>query len=185
VDADRIRCPVCHRPGTYCFDHNRCKYNMGTTYGPRPGPRFEYACPDIDQGADDSDMMFPEETPLPVQQAETFDAWMTRTGGRADPAPAYYADRAARKATPMARGLLDYFPKALAAVARCSLICNEQHNPGETMHWARDKSTDEADALIRHMIDRGKFDTDGQRHSTKVAWRALAMLERELDGETI
>jgi hypothetical protein len=52
----------------YCYTHNRYCYKdkeqMGTIYGPRPGPRFEYACPDIDQGADDSDMVFAEETPL-------------------------------------------------------------------------------------------------------------------------
>jgi hypothetical protein len=34
-------------------------------------------------------------------------------------------------------------------------------------------------------VDRNKLDTDGLRHSGKVAWRALAMLERELDGEKV
>jgi hypothetical protein len=90
-----------------------------------------------------------------------------------------------RKESPIARGLLDYFPKASAYVAFVSMLCNEQHNPGEPMHWAREKSTDEADALVRHVIDRGKLDKDGVRHSGKVAWRALAMLERELDGEKV
>lgn len=87
-----------------------------------------------------------------------------------------------RKGFPMARGLLDYFPNALAAVAECSRIANEQHNPGEEMHWARSKSTDHPDCIIRHLIDRGAIDTDGVRHSAKVAWRALAMLEEELEG---
>ena len=82
----------------------------------------------------------------------------------------------------MARGLLDYFPDALFAVAELSRIGNEQHNPGEPMHWAKEKSTDEADCIIRHLIDRGKLDTDGVRHSTKVAWRALALLQREIES---
>lgn len=87
-----------------------------------------------------------------------------------------------RKDTPMARGLLDYFPDALAAVARLSQVANEQHNPGEPMHWAREKSQDHADCIIRHLVDRGTFDTDGQCHSTKVAWRALALLQLELEA---
>jgi hypothetical protein len=36
----------------------------------------------------------------------------------------------------MARGLLDYFPKACAYVSFVSMMANEQHNPGEPMHWA-------------------------------------------------
>ncbi len=92
-------------------------------------------------------------------------------------------DAAERKGLPLARGVLDYFPDALLEVARCSYIANEQHNPGEEMHWAKEKSTDEADALMRHLIERGTVDTDGIRHSAKVAWRALAMLQREMDAE--
>jgi hypothetical protein len=87
-----------------------------------------------------------------------------------------------RKNAPIARGVLDYFPQALFAVAELSRIGNEQHNPGEPMHWAKEKSTDEADCIVRHLIDRGKFDSDGVRHSTKVAWRALALLQRELEA---
>jgi hypothetical protein len=86
-----------------------------------------------------------------------------------------------RKAQPLARGVLDYFPDALLAVANLSHVGNEQHNPGQPLHWAKEKSTDEADALMRHLIQRGTYDTDGIRHSAKVAWRALALLQRELD----
>ena len=86
-----------------------------------------------------------------------------------------------RKATPLATGLLDYFPDALAAVANVSRVANEQHNPGELMHWARGKSTDHPDCLLRHLIDRGTFDTDGLAHSAKVAWRALALLQEEIE----
>ena len=89
----------------------------------------------------------------------------------------------ARKNLPIVRGVLDYFPGALLAVAEVSRVGNDQHNPGQPLHWAKEKSTDEADALLRHLIDRGKLDTDGLRHSAKVAWRALALLQREIDAE--
>lgn len=87
----------------------------------------------------------------------------------------------ARKDTPIYSGVLRYFPLALAEVARCSKAGNDQHNPGEPLHWAREKSGDELDALTRHLLDAGSMDTDGVRHSTKVAWRALANLEKELE----
>lgn len=92
-------------------------------------------------------------------------------------------ERQSRKNKPLCTGCLDYFPDALLAVAELSRIGNEQHNPGEPLHWAKEKSTDEPDALIRHLIDRGTLDTDGVRHSAKVAWRALALLQREIDAE--
>lgn len=89
---------------------------------------------------------------------------------------------AERKAMPVASGVLDYFPDALRAVANCSYIGNEQHNPGSPLHWDRSKSTDEADCLIRHFMERGTMDSDGIRHTTKVAWRALALLQKELEA---
>lgn len=88
-----------------------------------------------------------------------------------------------RKGIPIATGFVDYFPNSMAVVAELSRICNEQHNPGEPLHWAKEKSTDEADALMRHFLDRGTLDSDGIRHTAKVAWRAMAMLERELEAE--
>lgn len=88
-----------------------------------------------------------------------------------------------RKAIPIATGVLDYFPLALAAVAMCSKTGNDQHNPGQPLHWAKEKSTDHADCLVRHLIDRGTLDTDGVLHSAKVAWRALALLETELENK--
>ena len=87
-----------------------------------------------------------------------------------------------RKLRPVCSGVLDYFPLALLAVAELSRIGNEQHNPGQPLHWDRTKSTDDADALVRHLLDRGTIDTDGVRHSAKVAWRALALLQKELEG---
>lgn len=91
-------------------------------------------------------------------------------------------DKQARKERPVARGVLDYFPDAIAAVANVSYVGNTQHNPGEEMHWAREKSKDNADCIARHLMERGTLDDDGLRHSAKVAWRALAMLQLELEA---
>lgn len=90
-------------------------------------------------------------------------------------------DAKARKAIPIFSGCIRYFPDALAAVADLSRIGNEQHHPGKPLHWDRAKSTDELDALTRHLVDAGTIDTDGVRHSTKVAWRALANLQKEIE----
>ena len=88
-----------------------------------------------------------------------------------------------RKDTPVYSGVLMYFPEAVKAVARCSFIGNEQHNPGKPLHWDRAKSGDEKDALTRHLLEAGTIDTDGIRHSAKVAWRALANLQKEIESE--
>lgn len=88
-----------------------------------------------------------------------------------------------RKRVPLASGVLDYFPDALAEIAHTSWVGNEQHNPGTALHWDRSKSTDEADALMRHFMERGKTDVDGIRHSAKMAWRALALLQKEIEAE--
>lgn len=87
-----------------------------------------------------------------------------------------------RKAVPLWSGLMQYFPDALVAVAHLSHIGNQQHNPGQPLHWAREKSTDQEDTLMRHLLERGTIDSDGIRHSAKVAWRALAMLQLEIEA---
>ncbi len=86
-----------------------------------------------------------------------------------------------RKLLPLATGVLDYFPDAIAAIAEVSRVGGDQHHPGEPLHWDRSKSTDEADALIRHFLERGTIDNDGLRHTAKMAWRALALLQKELE----
>ena len=92
------------------------------------------------------------------------------------------ADPTRRKALPITTGVLDYFPDAIAAVAAVSRAGNDQHNPGEELHWARGKSMDQADTIVRHLMDRGSVDTDGHRHSAKAAWRALALLQLEIEA---
>lgn len=88
-----------------------------------------------------------------------------------------------RKQIPVYSGLLMYFPDACRAVANLSFVANEQHNPGTKMHWDRSKSGDELDALTRHLLEAGTLDDDGMRHSTKICWRALANLQKEIEND--
>lgn len=95
-------------------------------------------------------------------------------------------DSAARKKLPIVSGVLDYFPDALAAVAEVSMAGNEKHNPGQPLHWSRDKSDDHADCVGRHLLERGHFDTVGAikvRHTAQLAWRALALLQIEIEED--
>jgi len=88
-----------------------------------------------------------------------------------------------RKQRPVYSGVLRYFPDALLEVAHCSWVGNEQHNPGTALHWDRAKSTDEADACVRHLLEAGTVDSDGVRHTAKAAWRCLALLQKEIEAE--
>jgi hypothetical protein len=56
-------------------------------------------------------------------------------------------------------------------VSHLSYLGNQQHHPEKPLHWDKEKSSDERDALMRHVID-GDWE--------QVAWRALANLERKL-----
>ena len=88
-----------------------------------------------------------------------------------------------RKQTPIFTGVLNYFPDAIREVAKCSYAGQQQHNPDKPLAWDRSKSGDELDALSRHLLEAGTIDTDGIRHSAKVAWRALANLQKEIENE--
>lgn len=91
-------------------------------------------------------------------------------------------DAAERKKVPVASGMFDYFTSALLEIAKVSQAGNDQHNPGQPLHWSRGKSADHADTMIRHFAERGTFDADKIRHSAKMAWRALAILQLELEA---
>ena len=88
-----------------------------------------------------------------------------------------------RKKIPIFSGVMKYFPDALTEVAKVSWAGNEQHNPGQALHWARGKSMDHSDTMLRHFVERGTLDTNGVRHSAKMVWRALAILQMELEAE--
>lgn len=91
-------------------------------------------------------------------------------------------EASARKRYPVGTGVLDYFPDALVAVSHVSHVGNVQHNgEGSPLFWNRSNSADESDALIRHFMRRGTLDSDGIAHSAKLAWRALALLQKEIE----
>jgi len=71
-----------------------------------------------------------------------------------------------------------YFPDALAAVSRLSKAGNDKHNPGEPLHWARGKSTDQMDCLARHILTPEAIDPETNEPELVAAvWRGLAQLQ--------
>jgi len=91
-----------------------------------------------------------------------------------------------RKNYPMMSGVLNYFPAALAGVAKISKAGNDKHNPGQPLHHARGKSSDHGDCILRHLTDtqdllaakeRGQLITSDQvlTEASQLAWRALAL----------
>ena len=95
-------------------------------------------------------------------------------------------DNAERKALPIWTHLIEYFPDAFLEVVRVSVLGNQQHNPGEPMHWARGKSTDQMNTAARHMFDhsRGALrDIDGAYHLAKAVWRLSAELQLTIERE--
>jgi hypothetical protein len=95
-----------------------------------------------------------------------------------------------RKKIPMHRGLLRYFPAALAEVAQIAQRGNDKHGePGDTelRHW-RGRSADHADCIIRHLMDLEEdygqgvgYDEDGVPQVAYIAWRALALAQEWLE----
>ena len=100
-----------------------------------------------------------------IDQHPAFDGGTTSSG--------LPTDAKERKAIPVYTGFINYFPKAIAAVAKLSLEGGIQHGQtAETLHWNRDLSGDELDAMMRHVLD-GDW--------AQVAWRAMANLEKKLE----
>jgi hypothetical protein len=91
-------------------------------------------------------------------------------------------DADARKGVPLYRAVLRHFPDALAEIARAAVAGEKQHDLSD-LAWDRERSTDHADALVRHLIEHGTRDSDGVRHSAKLAWRALALLQIECERD--
>ena len=88
-----------------------------------------------------------------------------------------------RKTYPIYEGVFGYFFNALARVARVSWVGNQQHNPGQPLHWARGKSKDQMDCALRHI---GEYDPDDFSDASEdalsaAAWRLLAELEVYLE----
>jgi hypothetical protein len=104
----------------------------------------------------------------------------------------------------MARGVLFYFPAALFEVAQHSLESDRKHNPSNLTapNWARGKSSDHEDCIVRHLIDAGprrgalgwitshllarlpgSNARDARRYHLRcLAWRALALLQEDCEA---
>jgi len=87
-------------------------------------------------------------------------------------------DQKKRKQIPIYTGLIKYFPDALCEVAKVSYMGSKQHHPDKPLHWDRNKSTDDLDALMRHLLQADELDIDGTPHLAKCAWRCLAALQK-------
>jgi hypothetical protein len=87
---------------------------------------------------------------------------------------------AERKEVAVARGFFAYFPDAIALIARHSVRSNEKHNPGQPVHWSREKSSDHEDCIGRHSlavaVDPDSLDGT-EPHMICRAWRAMAALQ--------
>ena len=68
---------------------------------------------------------------------------------------------------------IKYFPDAIVEVTKLSVKGSQQHH-GDKVWWDKSKSSDELDALMRHLIE-GDW--------AAVAWRAMANLQRECDDK--
>jgi hypothetical protein len=70
-------------------------------------------------------------------------------------------------------------------VAKVSYLGNEQHNPGQPLHWARGKSIDQLDAAARHEAEYrcGKHtDSAGFSILGQAGWRISAELQLCLEN---
>ena len=84
-------------------------------------------------------------------------------------------DSAARKKVPVWTFINTYFPDVIIAMAALSYAANEKHNPGQPLHWSREKSGDHKDCLLRHLFDEERIDPEtGQPEAVAAAWRACA-----------
>lgn len=82
--------------------------------------------------------------------------------------------------------LVEYFPDTFLAVVEVAIAGNEQHNPGQPLHWARGKSKDQLNSGFKHLFEYGrgvKRDTDGQYHLAKAIWRLSAQLQLDIEAE--
>lgn len=91
-----------------------------------------------------------------------------------------------RKTWQMFTYLTEYFPDSFEEEVRVAIVGNQQHNPGEPLHWARDKSTDQLNTAFRHQWDhktKGPKDKDGCYHLAKAIWRLKAELQLVIEKE--
>lgn len=87
--------------------------------------------------------------------------------------------------SPVWQGLVDYFPRAMEAVAEVS------HQGARKYAWKGWETVPDGinryrNALVRHLTGEakdGKYDSEGFRHLAQIAWNAFAALELTLREE--
>ncbi len=96
------------------------------------------------------------------------------------------SDPGERKGLPLWDYMFGYFPDTFLAEVAVAVAGNKQHNPGERLHWAREKSSDQLNTALRHQFDYGtgtKKDTDGCWHLAKAIWRLRAQLQLDIEAD--
>lgn len=88
-----------------------------------------------------------------------------------------------REDYPLFDVLFGYFPAAMCELSRWSKVGNEQHNPGEELHWAREKSTDHRNKIMRHLMDYDQKDSNGFYEAIPLLWRAAALAQELLEKD--
>lgn len=90
---------------------------------------------------------------------------------------------AERKEYPLFDGVIGYFRDALLRLAHVSYVGNQQHNPGQPLHWARGKSTDQLDCVLRHLssVDVNDMSDEVEKHLASAFWRVGAILQIYLE----
>lgn len=93
---------------------------------------------------------------------------------------------AARKELQLWTFLTEYFPDSFVEVVKVAVAGNRQHNPGQPLHWAKGKSTDQMNTAFRHQWDHKMGtakDVDGCYHLAKAIWRLSAELQLTIEKE--
>lgn len=87
------------------------------------------------------------------------------------PPDLFPVDDAERKKYAVGTFICEFFPHAIAELARFSYDMQQKHNPNAPMGWVKDKSIGDGNQIFRHQMN-GDYE--------EVAWRGLEQLERKL-----
>lgn len=76
-------------------------------------------------------------------------------------------------------GFIKYFPDAIVEVTKISCKGSNQHHADKPIHWDRNKSKEELNSLMRHLLEA--MQTDDVEDWARVAWRAMANLQKKTE----
>lgn len=88
-----------------------------------------------------------------------------------------------REDYPLYDVLFGYFPAAMLMLAKWAKVGNDQHNPGEPLHWSRDKSGDHTNKILRHLVDYDQKESNGFYEAVPLLWRAAALVQELYEKE--